>query len=108
MKFTIEITCDNAAFHPFDGQEIRRILSKLGRILPDEMSDMADQAGEVYRTLADINGNRVGHFEVQGFSDDEVHECYECGEECNDEYKDDCGEVVCEDCDIQFCKEAQA
>ncbi len=77
MKLTIQITWvreqfaagdmvgGNAAFQPFDGQEIRRILSKLGDLLPDELSDMADQDGEVYRTLVDINGNRVGFCEVQ-------------------------------------------
>ena len=36
----------------------------------------------------------------------EVHECVECGEECNDEYTDDAGEIICEDCDIEQCKYA--
>lgn len=34
-------------------------------------------------------------------AEEETHECYECGEECNDEYKDDNGEIICEDCDIE-------
>ena len=61
MNITISINCDNAAFHPMPGYEISRILSDLAQQLD---GDLADQEGEVRRPLLDINGNRVGYFEV--------------------------------------------
>lgn len=35
--------------------------------------------------------------------EEKTHECYECGEECSDEYKDDNEKIICEDCDIEQC-----
>ena len=64
MNITISIDCDNAAFDPMPGYEISRILSDLAQQLHGDLADLADQEGEIYRTLKDINGNRVGHFEV--------------------------------------------
>ena len=31
----------------------------------------------------------------------EHHECYECEEECNDEFQNCEGEIVCEDCALE-------
>ncbi len=64
MNITISIDCDNAAFDPMPGYEISRILSDLAQQLHGDLADLADQEGEVRRPLLDINGNRVGYFEV--------------------------------------------
>lgn len=64
MNITISIDCDNAAFHPMPGYELSRILSDLAQKMECDLTDLADQDGEVNRPLLDINGNRVGYFEV--------------------------------------------
>lgn len=61
MTITINIKCDNAAFHddnvPNQGPEVARILRKLASSI-EEASDLSDH-GDV---LHDLNGNRVGEF----------------------------------------------
>jgi hypothetical protein len=56
MRFHVEITTDNAAFHNEYGHhepaiEVERILQWLGHRIPDVGDD---------QVLMDINGNRVG------------------------------------------------
>ncbi len=54
MKFTIEITMDNAAFEPCNGAEVARILRKFA----DEYDETKLQ--DSYTILRDVNGNNVG------------------------------------------------
>ena len=54
MKLKIEFDCDNAAFDDL-GTEVARILTVV--------ADKA-QAGYQYGVCADINGNRVGEWEL--------------------------------------------
>jgi len=62
MKLKIEITIDNAAFHDNDGtpaphHELSRMLSCYAELLSE---------GENIRyTFKDINGNTVGHTELE-------------------------------------------
>lgn len=56
MKVTIEVQCDNEAFHPDPGRELARILRKLA----DRIEEAAAYPNEWEQALADANGNRVG------------------------------------------------
>ncbi len=68
MKFSLEITCDNAAFHgdgddesPVDGREVSRIL----KVLVNKIDmDLGLEDGDEGR-LMDINGNKVGHWKME-------------------------------------------
>ncbi len=62
MKAKIEINLDNDAFQPSAGPELARILRRLAIDL-DEHPD----AYEI--VVADINGNSVGHFEIEQIED---------------------------------------
>lgn len=55
MKATIKIQMDNAAFDEFPASELGRILR--------EVAERAED-GDTERNLFDINGNKVGRFEV--------------------------------------------
>ena len=55
MKFTLEIECDNAAFEPDARREISRILLAAVKSV---------QTGVTYTPIFDINGNRVGTWEI--------------------------------------------
>lgn len=63
-KFTLEINTDNAAFYPFPGYELRRLLREIADGIVDE--DNAGDAGD--EPVFDSNGNRCGHWtwEVDG------------------------------------------
>lgn len=66
MKVNITIDCGNAAFDFDQGgpaREVARILKKLATRLEDESIDLPDY--EV--PLHDINGNKVGKLEVEGW-----------------------------------------
>lgn len=56
MKVTIDVTCDNDAFHPDPGIELARILRKLA----ERVERSAPYPHEWEQALADANGNRVG------------------------------------------------
>ncbi len=59
MQAKIEITMDNAAFADAgSAHELGRILAKLADDLRQPHATLDD------KTLRDINGNRVGYFEV--------------------------------------------
>ena len=58
MKAKIEINLDNDAFQPSAGPELARIL----RNLANDLDEHPDAYGIV---VADINGNSVGHFEIE-------------------------------------------
>lgn len=57
MKAKIEIKMDNAAFGDDPNAELARILR--------ELAEQAENGLRI-RTLFDINGNRVGRFEISG------------------------------------------
>jgi len=56
MKATISINIDNAAFTDDPGAELAHILR--------ELADHAEN-GDTGRPLMDVNGNRVGLFEIE-------------------------------------------
>ena len=58
MKYTITITCDNAAFEDDPGAEVARILRELAKRC--EYEGHAAPA-----ILRDTNGNKVGQAEVE-------------------------------------------
>jgi hypothetical protein len=60
MKFTLEINMDNAAFNP-DGPEVE--LYRLLCIVADKVLDEYRFEGCV-KDIRDINGNKVGTWEV--------------------------------------------
>lgn len=60
MSITIKIDTDNAAFEDSPGYEVARIL----RQLADKINQFDGLAG--YIKLYDVNGNKVGAFEVEG------------------------------------------
>ena len=55
MKFTLELTCNNAAFDPSPQWEIKRLLAKAACLV---------DCGRTDGMLLDLNGNRVGSFEL--------------------------------------------
>ena len=55
MKFKLELTCDNASFDPPPSWEIKRLLSKAACLV---------DCGQTEGPLLDLNGNRVGSFEL--------------------------------------------
>ena len=55
MKFTLELTCDNASFDPSPSWEIKRLLTVAGCMV---------DCGHTEGILLDLNGNRVGSFEL--------------------------------------------
>jgi len=56
-RFTVQMTCDNAAFADDMTGEIARIL----RTIADRL-DLAD--ADFYQTIRDINGNDVGRYRL--------------------------------------------
>ena len=62
MKAKIEISLDNDAFKPSAGYELARILRNLAK----DLDAHPDAYGIV---IADINGNSVGHFEIEQIED---------------------------------------
>ena len=62
MKAKIEINLDNDAFQPSAGPELARILRNLANDL-DEHPDACEIV------VVDINGNSVGHFEIEQIED---------------------------------------
>lgn len=69
MKLTIEITLDNAAFHPDPSPETSRIL----RALADDIDRKGIHSRKA--TLTDINGNRVGHSNLEEDDEPETPVC---------------------------------
>lgn len=66
MKVNITIDCGNAAFDFDNGgpaPEVARILKRLAARIEDESIDLPDQEIPLY----DINGNKVGEFEVEDY-----------------------------------------
>lgn len=57
-KFTLEISCDNAAFEDDAGQEIANILARVGSAVL--VHNLGVQARSDWAALYDSNGNRVG------------------------------------------------
>ncbi len=55
MKFTMEVEMDNAAFDRGDGRELSRIL----RLIENKLC-----AGETSGKCMDLNGNKVGSWEI--------------------------------------------
>lgn len=54
MTYLVEITCDNAAFHPRPEHQIVSILR--------DMADRIERDGDAeIEHLRDVNGNTVGH-----------------------------------------------
>jgi len=65
MKFSLEVKMDNAAFTDYPGTELRRILADLiERVTPANGSGGA---------IMDINGNRVGDWQVAEESGNPEH-----------------------------------
>lgn len=58
MKFSCEITCDNAAFD--DGEGGRAELSRLLANLAAKVATVYGKGAQIY----DITGNRVGHWAI--------------------------------------------
>lgn len=58
MKVVITIECDNEAFKPKAKKEVRRILNELNKLCFMNLRIIG------YLPLLDINGNKVGTFEV--------------------------------------------
>jgi len=56
MKFLLEIECDNDAFFRNIKGETARVLTEAARRIKD---------GEMYHTLRDVNGNRIGDYQFQ-------------------------------------------
>ncbi|MCA1841068.1 MAG: hypothetical protein LC723_12220 [Actinobacteria bacterium] len=61
MKFTLEITCDNAAFDENPFPEVARILREAARKVDDGLVKIGQE-----QPLRDVNGNRVGSFVMKG------------------------------------------
>ena len=60
MKLKIQITMDNAAFEPRNGEVARILLALAGDLEAGNcLSDVGD-----HETLMDINGNRVGEARI--------------------------------------------
>ena len=55
MKFTLTLTCDNAAFEDRPSEEIARILRAA--------ASRIEATDELRGSLRDINGNTVGSYE---------------------------------------------
>jgi len=68
MKATIEINLDNAVFQLGGGLELARLLRGLAE---DIENNNACNLGS-YIAIIDVNGNKVGEFEVVGEADDET------------------------------------
>jgi hypothetical protein len=68
MKATIEINLDNAVFQLGGGLELARLLRGLAE---DIENNNACNLGS-YIAIIDVNGNKVGEFEVVGEPDDET------------------------------------
>lgn len=62
MTVTITITCDNAAFEDYPGEEIARILRVLAQDA-ENVPDMPRADWDGYK-VRDINGNTVGRVTV--------------------------------------------
>jgi hypothetical protein len=58
MKFTINMTCDNAAFEDEPAPEVARILRSIANKLDER--DGYDK----YQTILDVNGNDVGRWRL--------------------------------------------
>ena len=58
MEFTLKINMDNAAFDRGEGRELARLLRAVAKRV-DETG-----AGENDGTIRDINGNKVGSWEI--------------------------------------------
>lgn len=56
MRLKIEINMDNAAFEIYPEREINRILKKIS---------LEIMAEETYGNCMDINGNKVGYYEMR-------------------------------------------
>ena len=54
-QFTLTINCDNAAFSPWAGRELARMLANVGKRLEDGRDD-----GYIW----DHNGNNVGAYSL--------------------------------------------
>lgn len=79
MKVTIEIDCGNSAFDFDNGgaaPEVARILKKLGERIQDDYNLPDYELG-----LYDINGNKVGKFEVEDWKDCSTSEDEDEGED---------------------------
>lgn len=66
MKVNITINCGNAAFdldHGGPAHEVARILKKLAKRIEDEGIDLPNYDVPLH----DINGNKVGKLEVEGW-----------------------------------------
>ena len=59
MKIVIEIRMNNSAFENENGNELARILNGLASRVDEKTLQEGDG-----KLLFDINGNRVGHWEV--------------------------------------------
>ena len=59
MMFDLHVECDNAAFEDNLGQELARILIEIAQEIR-QRSDDDVTTGRIF----DINGNRVGQWEV--------------------------------------------
>lgn len=57
MTFKLQINCDNAAFDGDPNPELARILEYVALEVRD---------GIPFGNVRDINGNKVGHFEIKG------------------------------------------
>jgi len=68
MKATIEINLDNDIFQLGGGLELARLLRNLA---DDVENNNACNLGS-YIAIIDVNGNKVGEFEVVGEHDDET------------------------------------
>jgi len=62
MTFKLTIECDNAAFEIDAAGEVARILDRVARSLNRD---------EVKGVCIDVNGNKVGGWELEGGDDDE-------------------------------------
>jgi hypothetical protein len=58
MRFTINMTCDNAAFDPYPGEEVARILRDIADRVELGWTD------DTWQTIRDINGNDVGRWKL--------------------------------------------
>ncbi len=59
MQFTINMTCDNAAFEDNPEREVARILRNLAQTLRN------GPASRFYETIFDVNGNDVGWWRLK-------------------------------------------
>ena len=61
MKFKLRFKMDNAAFEDYPEKEIVRIL----RQVADKIDELAPGDCYPYDTIRDINGNRIGDWELE-------------------------------------------